>query len=67
MHAIKGIPLLSTDPSSESWHYKASFITFDLDTYIVMYECVQRETRRVYSILMEEDIDGFSGWKIGPK
>ena len=27
---------------------------------------IQRETRRVYSLLMEEDLENFNGWTIQP-
>ena len=27
---------------------------------------LQRETRRVYNLLMEEDAENFEGWKIVP-
>ena len=27
---------------------------------------VQRETQRVYTLLMKEDIENFDGWKIQP-
>lgn len=33
---------------------------------IVCYLHVQRETRRVYTLLMGEDIENFDGWKIEP-